>query len=219
MITRRFFSHLRWGGSRSSSYTPYLGSLSREGATRLRLVRPPRRYNGTSAPDQTGARASRIISRLPRPLQKYATGLRNAPVSHVVAFLALHEITAVVPLLGLFGLFHYTDYVPVGYVTEHYGAYVGDGLRRFERYFRQKGWFGFGQEEEEEEEGVNAPDGDASPLDRWQSDGRYRAVVEVALAYAITKALLPIRILGSVWATPWFARVLGGVRNLVRPKR
>lgn len=28
-----------------------------------------------------------------------------------------------------------------------------------------------------------------------------------ATAYAITKALLPVRLVFSVWATPWFARV------------
>ena len=33
-----------------------------------------------------------------------------------------------------------------------------------------------------------------------------RVVVEVATAYAITKALLPLRLVLSVWATPAFAR-------------
>ena len=28
-----------------------------------------------------------------------------------------------------------------------------------------------------------------------------------ATAYAITKALLPLRLILSVWATPWFARI------------
>lgn len=31
-------------------------------------------------------------------------------------------------------------------------------------------------------------------------------MVELATAYAITKALLPLRLVLSVWATPWFAR-------------
>ena len=34
--------------------------------------------------------------------------------------------------------------------------------------------------------------------------------MEVATAYAITKAMLPGRIVFSVWATPWFARVFVG---------
>ena len=32
---------------------------------------------------------------------------------------------------------------------------------------------------------------------------RYR----FATAYALTKALLPLRLVFSVWATPWFARI------------
>ncbi len=32
-------------------------------------------------------------------------------------------------------------------------------------------------------------------------------VGRVATAWAITKALLPLRLILSVWATPWFARV------------
>jgi hypothetical protein len=35
-------------------------------------------------------------------------------------------------------------------------------------------------------------------------------LIEVATAYAITKVFLPARILLSVWATPWFARVVIG---------
>jgi len=38
-------------------------------------------------------------------------------------------------------------------------------------------------------------------------EGGVRIVVEFATAYAITKALLPLRLILSVWATPWFARI------------
>lgn len=31
-------------------------------------------------------------------------------------------------------------------------------------------------------------------------------VGRIATAYAVTKALLPLRLLLSVWATPWFAK-------------
>ncbi|KAH8887367.1 hypothetical protein GQ53DRAFT_613498, partial [Thozetella sp. PMI_491] len=151
------------------------------------------------------SRASRILSRLPPSMRKYTDRLRNAPVSHVVAFLVLHELTAIVPLVGLFGFFHYTDYVPIGYMLENYGSYVRDGAIRFERYFRKKGWLG------EEDRGAE----DEGALDLWQASGRYKMVVEVALAYAITKVLLPVRIIGSVWATPWFAGVLIRMRRLV----
>ena len=57
---------------------------------------------------------------------------------------------------------------------------------------------------------------DGGLLERWERDGRYRVVVEVGLAYALTKVLLPVRIVGSLWATPWFAGVLGRLGRVVR---
>lgn len=153
-------------------------------------------------------------------MQKYTAKLRNAPVSHVVAFLILHEITAIVPLFGLFGLFHYTNYVPLGYMMEHYGTYVQDGVKRFEKYFKRKGWFGFGDEQNEGDTGLVAEPGTQDAvMEKWRSDEtKYKVVVEVALAYAITKALLPLRILGSLWATPWFAGVIVTARQIARRK-
>lgn len=200
-----------------------------------RLSQPARRLNSTKPPSTPShsspmeaaaskqqSRADRILSRLPRGMQGYAGRLRSAPLSHVVAFLVLHELTAVVPLLGLFGLFHYggASAAPIGYMMEHYGAYVRDGTARFERYFTRKGWFGFGREDggEEAAGGIKGGDGndDAAVMSRWEgSDGKYRIVVEVALAYAITKALLPARIVVSLWATPWFAGVMGRIRRLL----
>jgi len=34
-----------------------------------------------------------------------------------------------------------------------------------------------------------------------------KVVIEVATAWAVTKALLPLRLVVCVWGTPWFARV------------
>lgn len=133
-----------------------------------------------------------------------------------------------VPLLGLFGLFHYTEQVPVAWMVAHYGGYVREGVGRFERWFRRRGWFGFGEAEagmmgegEGEGEGGGGRGGEGivgaeAVLSRWEADPKYRVLVEVGLAYALTKALLPIRIVGSVWATPWFAGVLGRLRKVVR---
>ncbi|KAL2143253.1 hypothetical protein VTI28DRAFT_10625 [Corynascus sepedonium] len=179
-------------------------------------------------------RLDRLLSRLPRPLQRYTARLRGAPVTHVVAFLILHELTAVVPLFGLFGLFHYTELAPVSslapWVAERYGASVKEGVGRFERYFTRKGWFGFGETSSspspsspsskietarEELEGLSKAETEAS-LERWEADPKYRVLVEIGLAYALTKVLLPVRIVGSVWATPWFAGVLGRVKKFVR---
>lgn len=158
------------------------------------------------------SRIDRVTARLPQRLQKYTNGLRNAPVSHVVSFLILHELTAIVPLFALFALFRYTTFVPVAYVTSHFRDYVQTGISRFERYFSRKGWFGFGPGDADKEKADDA-------MDKWESgEQKYKILVEVALAYAITKALLPIRIIGSVWATPWFAGVLLRLRRVLTSK-
>jgi len=70
---------------------------------------------------------------------------------------------------------------------------VRDGVEKFGRYFRRKGWLG--------DEGGRRDTG-------WKvGEGGVRIVLEVATAWAVTKALLPLRLLVSVWGTPWFARV------------
>ena len=108
-----------------------------------------------------------------------------------------------------------------------------EGIDRFGRYFGGKGWFGFTRVQNTQDrvigqggkaveaEGVIGYGGNGAEgiqqqrieqvEDRWGvSEGSGRILVEVATAYAITKVFLPARILLSVWATPWFARVVVG---------
>ncbi|CAG8972755.1 hypothetical protein HYALB_00006847 [Hymenoscyphus albidus] len=170
--------------------------------------RPLPRFHSTSPQNE---RITRILSRLPKFLHPYTNGLRSAPVSHVVSFLILHEITAIVPLVGLAGVFHYCEWLPKGWSE---ASYINDGVEKFGRYFRRKGWFGFSREHEEGEiqvkEGVS--EGFVADIEvKGSGNGNgTRILVEVATAYAITKVLLPARIILSVWATPWFARVAVG---------
>ena len=196
--------------------------LSRAAPRLLRPRIPTIRSRASSTKPTPTTRASKILARLPAPLQRYTTRLRSAPLSHVVAFLILHEITAVVPVLGLFGLFHYTSYAPTDYVTSHWGAYVGDGRRMFERYFRRKGWFGFGGDDDptsDTEREPGTPEDTRDVRRDWEgAEGKYKLLADVALAWAITKALLPVRIVGSLWATPWFAGVLVRGRKLLTGK-
>ena len=63
----------------------------------------------------------------------------NAPLTHISAFLLLHEITALVPLVGLATTFHYTKWVPP-FVGE--GKWVADGIEKYGNYLRKKGWLG-----------------------------------------------------------------------------
>ncbi|EKD19459.1 hypothetical protein MBM_02696 [Drepanopeziza brunnea f. sp. 'multigermtubi' MB_m1] len=180
---------------------------------------------------------TRLLARLPPRLHRYTSTLRTAPLSHLTAFLILHELTAIAPLVGLAATFHYTNTLPQG--GQWLGENVRAGAERFGRWFGRKGWFGF-------EAGAGArapPDGSGEGVVRGEGEGGggggfgggdgmlekekeegkgmgkvYRSsseqgtkiLVEVATAYAITKVLLPVRVAVSVWATPWFARVFVG---------
>lgn len=169
----------------------------RVGLFRRLAVPQSRRYSAKPPSSKAAASRSRIErlnSRLPRFLHRYTTPLLTAPVSHITAFLLLHELTAVVPLLGLAATFHYTNWLPP-FFSE--GAWVREGVERFGKYFRRKGWL-----KSLDDEGAGKRD------KTWSfGEGGVRIVVEFATAYAITKALLPLRLILSVWATPWFARI------------
>lgn len=170
----------------------------RIGLFRHLAIPQSRRYSAkppsSNAAASPRSRIERVNSRVPRFLHRYTTPLLTAPVSHITAFLLLHELTAVVPLLGLAATFHYTNWLPP-FFSE--GAWVREGIERFARYFRRKGWL-----KSLDDEGAGKRD------KTWSfGEGGVRIVVEFATAYAITKALLPLRLILSVWATPWFARI------------
>lgn len=136
------------------------------------------------------SKLNRVESRLPRFLRRFTAPLRQAPVSHVAAFFVLHELTAVVPLFGLAAFFHYSQWLPP-YLAQ--GQWVREGTERVFRWLRKRGWI-----TDEDDRGHHT----------WaaRGEGGVRLAVEIATAYVITKALLPLRIPLSIWLTPWFAR-------------
>ena len=84
-------------------------------------------------------RILRLTSRLPKFLQHYTTPLIKAPLTHISAFLVLHELTAIVPLIGLAATFHYTNWLPP-FISEW--KWFSDGVQKVGKYFRRKGWLG-----------------------------------------------------------------------------
>ncbi|TRX93192.1 hypothetical protein FHL15_005771 [Xylaria flabelliformis] len=120
-------------------------------AVRARYNRRGQSTNSNSKPppsDPTSIAAapqSRRISRIlagasrfmPRRLRGALQDLRSAPLSHIFAFLALHEITAILPIFGLTYIFHTLNVdIPANWmVTE-------DGLNKWTNYFRKQRWFG-----------------------------------------------------------------------------
>ncbi|KAK2756382.1 hypothetical protein FQN54_005274 [Arachnomyces sp. PD_36] len=180
----------------------------------------PRRHFSTPKPSTTTtthSRLRRFNDRLPAFLRSYTTPLFSAPVTHVTSFLILHEITAVVPIFTLVGAFHYGGWLPTTFVKqgedgEDESAF-DQGVARFGKWLRKRGWV------DSEDVGTAAAGGDGVGGDGvgGGSERGVRLVLEFATAYAITKALLPVRLIGSVWATPWFARVVvGPVGRVVR---
>ncbi|RAH73742.1 uncharacterized protein BO66DRAFT_288654, partial [Aspergillus aculeatinus CBS 121060] len=171
-----------------------------------------------AAPKDLRARLQRFNDRLPPFLRTYTTPLLGAPATHVTSFLILHELTAIVPLFGLAAAFHYGNWLPDLTASESFQQ----GTQRFQRWLRKKGWV----DADTQVELASLEGGGELTLServagnsRSQTEG-VRLVLEFATAYTVTKFLLPVRIAASVWATPWFARVvlgpLGkGVRGLL----
>lgn len=131
MIKQRWLPAVRRDSSRPSP------KLFRVSHRRHAYTKPDDLKPETS--EKARSRVVRITSRLPKFLQRYTTPLINAPLTHISAFLLLHELTAVVPLFGLAATFHYTRWMPP-FISE--GQWVSDGVEKFGNYFRRKGWLG-----------------------------------------------------------------------------
>ncbi|KAI2695843.1 hypothetical protein CBS147332_9228 [Penicillium roqueforti] len=149
-------------------------------------------------PNDSHSRLRRLNDRLPRFLRTYTTPLLGAPVIHITSFLILHEITAIVPIFGLVGAFHYGVWMPdLASQTGETNAF-DEGAARFGRWLKKKGWVN--------ESDVNTVADHETTAEKTVDRAGVRLVLEFATAYAVTKALLPVRLAVSVWATPWFAR-------------
>ena len=115
--------------------------------THSRILRPSQRRLISVKPDdvkpntseKTRSRIMRLTQRLPKFLQRYTAPLVHAPLTHITAFLILHELTAIVPLFGLAATFHYTHWVPT-YFAE--GKIFSGAVEKFGNYARKKGWLG-----------------------------------------------------------------------------
>ncbi len=107
--------------------------------------------NASQPTPQTHNRISRILTSasrfLPTRLQTSLQNLRSAPLSHVGAFLVLHEITAILPIFGLTYAFYALDWVPTSWVLGPFAAWAEDGLKKYVPYFRRKHWFGLGNKD------------------------------------------------------------------------
>ncbi|RJE19017.1 hypothetical protein PHISCL_08646 [Aspergillus sclerotialis] len=176
-------------------------------------------------PKDSRSRLRKLNDHLPSFLRTYTSRLLDAPVTHVTSFLILHELTAILPLFGLVAAFHYGNWMPnLGAGAS--GNVFDEAVDRFGRWLRKKGWVNDSDINDALAYGSGADNSHGMVSIEKKREGEVkgaRLVLEFASAYVITKALLPVRVVASVWATPWFARtVLGpvskGVQNLTRRK-
>ncbi|KAK9473230.1 uncharacterized protein V1510DRAFT_363948 [Dipodascopsis tothii] len=151
---------------------------------RLWSVPPPSRglhsspARATADKSAQAARAARLIARLPPRLQEYAKSFVEAPAAHAFSLFLLHEVTAVVPLFGLLYVFRALDWVP-----PFSDELLGLGRTVFAKMVADNHW---------------AEEGTAEAA---------KLVLQGATAYTIVKILLPVRLVLSIWLTPWFTRL------------
>ena len=91
-----------------------------------------------SPPQTSRERIIRRIHRIvPTFLHSYTKKLVNAPATHITSFLVLHEITAIIPIVGLASLFHFSNWLPS---TTSNWLWVSEGVGKFGHWFKKKGW-------------------------------------------------------------------------------
>jgi len=83
-------------------------------------------------------------------------------------------------------------------------------VERFGKWLRKRAWVDGKTQDEATSASPDAEGVGETGTRGLSADNGVRLILEFATAYAITKALLPLRIMASVWATPWFARIVIG---------
>jgi seryl-tRNA synthetase len=160
-------------------------------------------------------------------VRKMAQSSGTDPASMVASFFILHELTAILPLVLIFYLLQATDMgdqvmswlleVSDTSGEEERGARawlrekIKEGAVRAEKYGRRKGYFGF---EESTSNDIHTTTESQTELSPASLAGTFANVVA---AYAITKALFPLRIGASIALSGPFARLcFEPVKRLIR---
>ncbi|MCO5562923.1 hypothetical protein L7F22_016559 [Adiantum nelumboides] len=154
------------------------------------------------------------------------------PASMVISFMVLHELTAILPLIAIFyilcalgtgaSVMQWLLDASDTQSTQESGMmmgmraslrdYIQEGMQRAERYGRKKGWFGFekgSQVEDVEVDGQIKANPNAEAI-----AGTFANAVA---AYAITKALLPVRLAACVaFAGPFARWTIEPIKRVIR---
>ncbi|KAG7192313.1 uncharacterized protein KQ657_002032 [Scheffersomyces spartinae] len=124
-----------------------------------------------------------ILKRVPKFMHQYVTQFANAPFSHVTAFVILHELTAIVPLVGIwYGLHNYVDHSSAIFAADLPSFAMDKASALVDKCL------------------------DLAGIAQISLQEKTRLVMEGAYSYAIVKALFPVRVMISLWGMPYFAR-------------
>ncbi|THV05143.1 hypothetical protein K435DRAFT_826626 [Dendrothele bispora CBS 962.96] len=170
------------------------------------------------------ARLSAAFAQYRKALNAISARTGTPLPSLILSFGILHELTAIVPLVGIFygartlGIGERVitaviqqeptseDGSTVRWMKQQFRAWVEEGEGKVERVGRRYGLFGF-------EKGAEGAAPESFRTGRIAGD-----VANAVVAYGATKALLPVRIGASLYLSPGFSRaVIGPIQNtLVR---
>lgn len=119
-----------------------------------------------------------ILKRVPKFLRNYTAKFVNAPFSHLIAFIVLHEITAIVPLIGIWYYLHqHPGFIPLDLPQWA----LTKGAKVIDSAMGQFDW-------------------------SFNTSDKLAVIMEGAYAFTIVKLFLPVRVIISLWGMPWFAK-------------
>ncbi|ODV79798.1 uncharacterized protein CANTADRAFT_49891 [Suhomyces tanzawaensis NRRL Y-17324] len=120
-----------------------------------------------------------ILKRVPKFLRPFALRFIHAPISHVTAFLILHELTAIIPLIGVWYVLHkYHLSIPMdlpSWAIDKGTKVIDSSMARFD-------------------------------FTGWNVNEKFTFMMEGAYAFVIVKFLLPVRLMISLGLMPWFSK-------------
>ncbi|CAK9440265.1 uncharacterized protein LODBEIA_P43650 [Lodderomyces beijingensis] len=160
---------------------------------------PPTHAVATPGPTEADFQTHPILKRIPKFLRSYASKFINAPFSHLISFLILHELTAIIPLFGIwYYLHHHPGIVPLDLPQWA----LSKGSKVLDSLLEQFQW-------------------------NFNTSDKIVLMMEGAYAFTIVKLLLPVRVVISLWGMPLFARwfvlpitnLLHNLRQIKRIKR
>lgn len=199
---------------------------------------------GQEVVEETGTGAKRITDgngnvKKPSLFRRSLDSVRQAakrsgtdPASMVVSFMVLHELTAILPLIAIFYILcalgtgasvmqwlldasHTQSGQESGMMASLRASlrdYIQEGMQRAERYGRKKGWFGFEKGSEIKDVEIDAQN-KASP----NAEAIAGTFANAVAAYAITKALLPVRLAACVaFAGPFARWTIEPIKRIIR---